>query len=305
MARVVMKTSLIEYEDVRRALDALAREAAKAFAEHIELAAQSRPAIPEGCTMEHCFKRMEQMLEFMSQPDAGVQNLMVIGPPGTGKSHAAIHHALRPGTYARNVTLTDDMPSVELRGHYVLTVDPDSKREHFVWMDGAAIEAMREGSRLVINEVGHAGPDMLSFIMAITDNRESIRITLPNQVSDGRGGFINEVVTPAPGYHVIATMNEPLDTLPMALRDRFPIVIMVDDVAPGALLSLPETMRSIARQSALNQKGNERVSMRKWIAYAALLSKMEPKQALEFIMPPYQYDKTVTKAVSTALKMSE
>jgi MoxR-like ATPase len=84
------------------------------------------------------------------------------GPSGTGKSHAA-HGADLGGRALYSVTLTPETPAAELRGHYVPV------GSEFRWQDGPAIRAWREGARLVINEVDHAGGDALSFLLNCLD----------------------------------------------------------------------------------------------------------------------------------------
>jgi hypothetical protein len=68
------------------------------------------------------------------------------GPPGIGKSFLAANDP-RP---AYPVTLSDDLTVQDLVGHYL----PDGNK--FVWHDGPVAMAMKEGARLILNEL-HLG----------------------------------------------------------------------------------------------------------------------------------------------------
>ena len=83
--------------------------------------------------------------------------IYVWGPPGVGKTFAAYHQGrLERGLYA--CTLVPELSSAELRGTYL------PKGDTIEWHDGPVIRAMREGARLVLNEISHAGEDVLAFL---------------------------------------------------------------------------------------------------------------------------------------------
>lgn len=178
---------------------------------------------------------------------------LLYGPPGTGKSHAA-HQADVGGRKLYSITLTQDTPAAELRGHYV----PNGDR--FVWQDGPAISAWREGARLVINEIDHAGGDCLSFLLALLDNPATAMLTLPT----------GETVRPADGFQCVATMNgQPDESLPPALRDRFPVCIQIEEAHPDAIASLPADLQAAAR-GTVAASGDRRITLRAWLAFAGL-----------------------------------
>lgn len=181
---------------------------------------------------------------------AGVGNTLLYGPPGTGKSFAAQSGG---GGSVFNVTITPDTPAAELRGHY------HPRGGEFVWQDGPAVRAMREGARLVLNEVDHAGGDVLSFLLAALDNPATCRICLPS----------GETVRPAPGFHVVGTMNGTPDDLLPALRDRFASAIEIDEPHPAAIEALPADLQKAAR-GTVTAAGADRVTLRSWLNFAAL-----------------------------------
>ena len=174
------------------------------------------------------------------------------GKAGIGKTYCAYHKGrVGRGVYA--ITLTQEMPASELRGHYL------PKGDHFEWHDGPVIRAMREGARLVINEILHASDDALSFLFPILEFEETARITLPT----------GETVTPATGFHTVLTDNAPPDDLPPALRDRLDAVLEINEPHPEALALLPEALREVARRGfALDD--DRRVSIRGWLGVARL-----------------------------------
>lgn len=191
---------------------------------------------------------------------------LLYGPPGTGKSHAA-HQAALDGRKLFSITITQDTPAAELRGHYV----PQGDR--FVWQDGPAVTAWREGARLVVNEVDHAGGDCLSFMLALLDNPATAMMTLPN----------GETVRPAEGFQCIATMNgEPDEALPPALRDRFPVAVHIQEAHPDAIDSLPEDLRQAAK-GTVAAPGDRRITLRAWLAFAGLREKVGMETAAQAV----------------------
>jgi MoxR-like ATPase len=120
------------------------------------------------------------------------------------------------------ISLTDDMPAAELRGHYI----PEGNR--FVWHDGPAILAWREGKRLVLNELDKASGDVLALLQVILDDPKVAKLTLPT----------GETIRPAEGFHSVATMNGAPADLPDALVDRFPSRINVDEANPDSIKGL-------------------------------------------------------------------
>jgi MoxR-like ATPase len=182
-----------------------------------------------------------------------VGRLLLHGPPGTGKTRQGLTGGLRPGQEVFSITLTEETPAAELRGNYV----PADGR--FVWRDGPAIAAWRSRARLVINELDHASGDALTFLLAILDDHETARITLPTR----------ETVRPGEGFSVVATMNGDPDALPPPLRDRFPIAIEVNAVHPGALHALHPDIQKAARDTVALPP-ERRISIRAWHAFGEL-----------------------------------
>jgi MoxR-like ATPase len=182
---------------------------------------------------------------------------LLYGPPGTGKTHIAADYD------AYVLTLTAETPAAELRGHYI----PEGTR--FVWHDGPAIRAWREGRRLVLNEIREASGDALTFLYAVLDDPTTAKLTLPT----------GETVRPRSGFHCIATTNasdiaDLAASLPPALFDRFAIRVYVDQPHPNALARLPEKLAALVA-STIEADDDRRVSLRQALAYTALTSQLQ------------------------------
>ena len=122
--------------------------------------------------------------------------------------------------------------------------------------------AWRRGGRLVINEINHAGGDVLSFLLNCLDTPETARITLPT----------GEMVRPHANFQAVATMNgEPNLDLPEALRDRFPAAIEVTEPHPAGIARLSKDLQAFARETASAPGGaDRRISLRQWLAFDQL-----------------------------------
>lgn len=189
---------------------------------------------------------------------ASTPRVLLRGKPGTGKTYHAVTAGLKPGQKVYSVTMTEETPAAEIRGHYV------PKGNEFIWSDGPAIMAWREGARLVINEIDRSSEDVLSLLYAILDDPEFAALTLPT----------GETVRPAEGFSVVATMNGIPQDLPDALQDRLPVDIEITDVNPNAINRLPEDLREPARNTALAKSNARGISIRMWLEFASLREKL-------------------------------
>jgi MoxR-like ATPase len=202
--------------------------------------------------------------------------VLLYGPPGTGKTTAGNRIGLRGGKVIEdkeqnpgllvsgtltpvfniyNITLTEETPATELRGHYIM------KGGDFDWHDGTGMRPFRKGGRLVLNEIDKASGDCLQFCHALLDDPSIAAITLPT----------GETVRPHNDFSVVATMNGEPEDLPEALRDRFSVRINIKNPHPQAIKSLPEDLRAIAKKTFKATTHTERaISFRAWKAFAHL-----------------------------------
>ena len=180
--------------------------------------------------------------------------VLLRGKPGTGKTYHAATAAVEEDQKVYQITMTEETPAAEIRGHYII------KDGEYVWSDGPAIMAWREGARLVINEIDRASEDCMSLMYAILDDPGFAQLTLPT----------GETVRPADGFQIVATMNGVPEDLPDALQDRLPVDIEITDVHPKAIERLPEDLREAARNTSLAKTSERGISIRMWLEFAAL-----------------------------------
>lgn len=195
--------------------------------------------------------------------------VLLYGPPGTGKTHLAETEGFRtPDQSYYSITLTEDTPASELRGHFV------PKGQEFVWHDGPAVRAWREGARLIVNEVDRASQDVWSFLLSILDDPTVAAETLPT----------GELVKPTEGFHAIGTMNGEPHELTEALADRFAVRVKISEPNPAALkrLSTP-SLRKAAHIAASNPNFDQRIGLRRWFAYDALTQHLSADMAGFFV----------------------
>lgn len=204
----------------------------------------------------------ESLGEIVAAPVA--RTILIYGPPGCGKTYLAQNIGLR-GRPLYSVTLSADTPSAEARGHFL-----PCGGGQFRWHDGPALRAWREGGRLVLNEIDHAGADVMSFLHNCLDSKDSARLTLPT----------GETVTPHHDFQCIATMNtDPTETLPEALKERFMVCIGLNDVCPEAIDALPEDLRLAAQGTATASDPQRKIPLRAWQAFATLRTAVGAEKA--------------------------
>lgn len=191
--------------------------------------------------------------------------VLLYGPPGTGKTYSAVKHNaplnINGDANVFQLVMTEESTSADLQGFYQI-----GENQQFEWSDGIAVQAWRNGGRLVINEIDHASPDAMTFLHAILDDKTIAGITLNNREK--------ETVRPAEGFQVIATSNADPESLPQAVKDRFPISINVDSIHPKALEKFPESWRDVINDTSTIDDEFERISIRKWLEFFKLTDEL-------------------------------
>ncbi len=199
---------------------------------------------------------------------AGIERLVLYGPPGTGKTYAALRLGVGRGG-AHRVVCTEDMTAADVTGCWMPTASGS-----FEWLDGAALRAWhgdgQRGGRLVVDEADRATGDVLALLLAVCDTEGSARFDHP---------ATGEAITPNRGFSVVMTTNlEHPDELPDALRDRFPVMVEIDEPHPEALRRLPGELRSAAA-GAVAAGGGRRASLRAFYAFAQLRASLGDERA--------------------------
>jgi MoxR-like ATPase len=210
--------------------------------------------------------------DFNDVLQAGIDRVILFGPPGTGKTFAGLNSGTDDDSGAWRLVCTEDMTNFDVTGGFL----PD-REGSFKWHDGSAIKAWRgngiTGGRLVVDEIDKAGGDVFATLLAMTDTVESAKWENP---ATGR------IEIPREGFSVIMTTNiENMEELPSALKDRFPCAIRINEPHPDALLDLPTNIREYARKMA--DAGDRRISLRQFYAYGQLKSSWGDQRAAELI----------------------
>jgi hypothetical protein len=210
---------------------------------------------------EGCWKDVEDVLS------AGIDRLILFGPPGTGKTFAGLNYGIAQGE-AHRLVCTDDMTNADVTGAWM----PNASGT-WSWHDGAAIKAWSTGGRLVVDEIDKAGGDVFATLLAMTDTIDSAKWEHPET---GR------IVRPAEGFSVVMTTNvEDMDELPTALKDRFPVAIRVDRPHPAALEKLASDIRPYAMRMA--DAGHRRISLRSFYAFDKLRMTLGEERAAAMV----------------------
>jgi MoxR-like ATPase len=217
-------------------------------------------------TLPECWK------EFYDVLSAGIDRVILFGPPGTGKTFAGLTIG-DTAAGAFRLACTEEMTTADVTGCFMPTDAGVWK-----WQDGAAIKAWAgdgiTGGRLVIDEIDRANGDIESLLLAMTDTVQS---TVWENPETGKR------VRPRDGYSVVMTTNlEQMDELPTALKDRFPVAIRINTPHPNALLELPEDLRAAAAASA-DADRSRRFSIRAFQSYAKLRNSMGSDRAARLI----------------------
>ena len=192
------------------------------------------------------------------------RRVLLYGPPGTGKTYSAVKQNApmnmegKPNVF--QITMTEDTAAANLEGFY-----KPNNSGGFEWHDGIAIQSWRNGGRLIINEIDHASPDSMTFLHAILDDQDIAMLTLNNDTK--------ETVRPAEGFQVVATTNSPPESLPLALKDRFPVKIYVDSIHPKAMEQFPDEWHKVINDTTLIDDPEERISVRAWKEFFDLQEK--------------------------------
>ena len=215
-----------------------------------------KPAALVEFDLPSCWKDVNDALA------AGIDRLILFGPPGTGKTFAGLSLGDVAGGAFRLIC-NEDMTAADVTGHFMPAADGTWK-----WLDGAVLKAWQgngqTGGRIVADEIDRASGDVLSLLLNMFDSPESASWQHPDT---------GQVFRPAKNFSVVMTTNiDDMRDLPVALRDRFPIAIRIDRPHPGALAQLSPHLRAPA-SAAVDADKARRFSVRSFMAFDQLCIK--------------------------------
>ena len=180
--------------------------------------------------------------------------MFLSGPHGIGKTYAV--RQMKNGNGLAQLTLTEDHTVQELMGHFLPTADG------FVWHNGTAVSVFISGGMLLINEMDKATGAVLDFMLGICDDPEVAELTLPSGKS----------YRPGAGLQIIATSNRTIDSLPVALADRFEVNLNITEPHPELVEVLNQKRPKLGDYIRDSYKDPERfISPRKALAFTKFL----------------------------------
>ncbi len=181
-----------------------------------------------------------EILEALALAMEDDENVLIVGPPGVGKSTIVKQLAVLVNSPLRRVAFRGDMRASDLIGKGSLIVDDESGQSITAYEDAALVHAAQRGHWFLVDEVD-AGPAEVDFVLhPVLEDRRSLLLT-------GKGGGTD--VEFHRDFRFIGTANtlghgdetgQFAGTSPMneALLDRFHTVIRMD---------YPEEKNEIAR----------------------------------------------------------
>lgn len=193
----------------------------------------------------------------------GTYRMLLSGKPGIGKTVTPIKTLRADGMTVYVLTLTEETPMSELRGHWVMSGG------EFVWMDGPLTKAWRDSASgrvaVILNEIDKASGDVFAFFHQYLDDHDPKNGAAEMHLPTG------ETLRPTPwNIRYIATMNGEFKDLPDPIQSRFPVNIEVNEVHPDALESLSEDLRVLAKNMTETQNADRAISIREFHAFDAL-----------------------------------
>jgi MoxR-like ATPase len=216
-------------------------------------------------TLPVCWQKFHNALR------AGIDRIILFGPAGTGKTFAGLTLGdTRGGSF--RLACTEDMTNAEVSGTFM----PDAKGG-FSWVSGSALKAWNgdgsTGGRLVVDEIDKAGGDVFATLLNFLDSPESASWEHPET---GR------IYTPRAGFSAVMTTNiENMAELPVALADRFPVRIRINEPHPQALEKLSSDLRGMAVR--MSDAGKQRISLRAFYAFDKLRSTLSIEESASIV----------------------
>ena len=200
----------------------------------------------------------------------GLGRVLMYGLPGTGKTYFGLNYHLA-GKNSYRLICTEEMTDSDLIGGY-----RQSANGTWQFREGVGIKAWREGARLVVDEINRCNSDVESRLMALIDTTHSSSWEHPET---------GEIVKPAEGFSVVATMNgEPEDLAP-AVLDRLVVRIRIDEPHDDAIMALPEYLRELARNYT-SRTDSDRYSLRSFVEFAGLYGRSKDIQRSALVALP-------------------
>lgn len=238
------------------------------------------------------------------------KNILLKGHTGSGKTKLAETLSDEVRRPMHQVNCSVDLDTESLLGFKTIQTNEEGQQE-IVFIDGPVIKAMKQGHILYIDEINMAKPETLPILNGVLDYRR--QITNP---------YTGEVIKAAPGFNVIAAINEGyVGTLPMneALKNRF-IVIEVDyidgdilktvikeqsrlqdDKVIEQIIKFNEDLRTMTKQGQISE---EAASIRALIDLSDLATVIPIERAIKRTIIDKLEDEREQQAIINAIELN-
>lgn len=222
--------------------------------------------------MKHWTEALNALIEKLVFPQIIHRILLWSPEPGTGKSSYA-HHRFGSERVER-VTLHGRMVPDDLL--FQVDLEADNGGTKTVRRAGPALRAMLEGKILVLDEIDQHDPAMRCLLHALLDDKSICGVTLP----DGQR------ITPKEGFAVIGTSNKTPEQFPVALLDRFDVVLNCSSPHPEVFNALPTGVKAALtnRYARVDvQPWRAELSVRRAISFAKLSKTVGDEEAAKMV----------------------